>query len=317
MDEFSLISTFFNKTELNAAGGLVDVGIGDDGAVISTPAHSQLVQSIDTLVADTHFPAMADAGLVAFRSLAVSVSDLAAMGANPHSFFLALTLPHPNETWLKSFGDGLARAARQFHITLAGGDTTRGPLSVTLHVQGFLEHGRALLRSGASPGDLVYVSGTLGDASAALPYVLASKPVHSAAEQFLLDRFWQPCARIALGQWLRCHGATAAIDVSDGLVADLGHLAKASRCGVHLARESLPLSGPLKTIHGDRAAQYAMTGGDDYELCFTWPPAKPLPNTIPCTVHCIGRLSDKADSFVVDGKPIDSTGVSGYRHFGN
>ncbi|MTI14484.1 thiamine-phosphate kinase [Sansalvadorimonas verongulae] len=312
MDEFALIRSIFQRPGLTTVGGHLDKGIGDDCALISPPAGEQLVQSIDTLVADVHFPAGGDPFLIGYRSLAVSVSDLAAMGATPHSFFLALSLPEVNSEWLNGFSRGLATMAQECGISLAGGDTTRGPLTISVHVQGFIPKGRALMRSGAKPGDIIYVSGLLGDACGALPYILNQKPVTTEAEQYLVDRYWQPTPRVELGQWLVGQGATAALDISDGLVGDLGHILKASGCGAELKSCNIPMSDALQKVCKDKALEAALAGGDDYELCFTLPACCPLPQTAPVPVTAVGVITPSASALLLDGIALS---VKGYTHF--
>lgn len=328
MDEFALIQTIFQQPQLthvgNGGSSPVSLGIGDDCALFTLPADRALVQSIDTLVADVHFPASGDPKLIGYRALAVAVSDLAAMGALPHSFLLAISLPKSNVVWLEHFATGLATMAQQAGIALIGGDTTRGPLTITVHVQGTVALGshsdfhrkpQTLLRSGAKPGDQVYVSGFPGEASAALSYVLGEKSVTTGSEQHLLDRYWLPTPRLALGQWLAANGATAALDISDGLSGDLQHLLRASDCGVELFSDNLPISKALAETCSDKALQHVLHGGDDYELCFTWPADKPaLATLLPpelAPVHRIGSITAER-SFLLDGVPYQA---SGYNHF--
>ncbi|CAM3708628.1 thiamine-phosphate kinase [Parendozoicomonas haliclonae] len=317
MDEFSLIRNIFQQPQLTEAGSVPDQGIGDDCSLISLPADQQLVQSIDTLVADVHFTANGDPYLIGYRALAVSVSDLAAMGAKPHSFSLALSLPENNPEWLQRFADGLAAMANAAGISLIGGDTTRGPLTISVHVQGIVPKGKALLRSGARPGDLIYVSGTPGEANAALPYILGEKAVTSDAEQHLVDRYWQPTPRIALGQWLLENGATSALDVSDGLSGDLSHILRASNCGAELFSEKLPVSDALAEVCGDEAIDKVLNGGDDYELCFIWPAGKPMTAQMseqcPTPVTCIGHITKKKGLWL-DGQSLEP---GSYNHFSN
>ncbi|MCL6270477.1 thiamine-phosphate kinase [Sansalvadorimonas sp. 2012CJ34-2] len=315
MDEFSLIRTIFQRPELTTAGGQLDMGIGDDCALVPLSSEHQLVQSIDTLVADVHFPAGGDPFLIGYRSLAVSVSDLAAMGATPHSFFLALTLPEADTKWLEQFSNGLAAMAKEAGISLAGGDTTCGPLTISVHVQGFVPKGRALMRSGGKPGDLIYVSGHTGEACAALPYILNQRAVTTKAEQKLVDRYWQPTPRIKLGQWLLEHGATAAIDISDGLAGDLGHILKASGCGAELNSSRVPISPELKETCGEWALDKALCGGDDYELCFCWPAGKAIPSDIPVTARNLGFMTDRSEQFLIDGQDVSNFCAGSYRHF--
>ena len=271
VSEFQLIQQYFKAGAAAALAGPnspVRCGIGDDCAVLALPAGDELLVSVDTLVELVHFPKAYPADLLARRALAVCVSDLAACGATPLGFTLALTLPKIDEPWLAGFAAALATAAQEYGIALVGGDTTRGPLCLSLQVMGSAPAGTAILRSGARPGDIVYVSGQLGDARAALNYLDKPEIKLSAAEQALLARYHQPTPRLALGQKLRGL-ATAALDISDGLAADLGHILSASGVAAVLKTECLPMSAALTTTCPARAVEFALSGGDDYELCFT------------------------------------------------
>ncbi|WP_339673043.1 thiamine-phosphate kinase [Dasania marina] len=268
LTEFSLIERYFASIT-QPASPYVDLAIGDDCCLLSIPDTMQLAQSIDTLNANIHFPAEANADLIAQRALAVSVSDLAAMGASPVAFSLAISMPELSEPWLAAFSRGLQQAARHYGIALIGGDTTKGPLSLTLHVQGVVAKGRALQRHGASVGDSIFVTGSLGDAAAALAFMQGQLPVAKNAQQFFKQRYYQPSARVAVGQSLH-DIATAAIDVSDGFIADLGHIAKRSAVGAVVDVSLLPVSAELQAnASAEQALSYALSGGDDYELCFT------------------------------------------------
>ena len=266
MDEFQLIERYFRRPAPPGAG--VRLGVGDDGAIVRLPPGRDLVVVVDTLVAGVHFPddmAPADVG---YRSLAVNLSDIAAMGAEAAWFTLALTLPGPDAHWLEGFAAGLWQLAERHGVALIGGDTTRGPLTVSVEVLGHLPAGTGLLRSGARPGDRVFVSGTPGEAAAGLGLPSPG----SAAERRLRERFLRPEPRLALGRALAGLANAAAIDISDGLLADLGHIGAASGAGAVIEAERLPLSPALVEVAGRaRAAELALTGGDDYELCFTLP----------------------------------------------
>ena len=268
MGEFELIRHYFAAAPCAQAAEGVALGIGDDCALLQLPPGRQLALSTDTLVAGVHFPAAGDPFLLGQRALAVSVSDLAAMGAEPLGFTLALTLPAADPAWLQDFARGLSQMATQCAIALVGGDTTRGPLSLTLSVFGSVPTGQALTRSGARPGDLLCVGGSLGDGAGALPLVLGEQQVAGEAADYLLQRYWAPQPQLALGQWLRGR-ATAALDISDGLLADCGHIASASGVALHIERERLPLSPALRALAGERAQDCALAGGDDYRLAFT------------------------------------------------
>ncbi|PJE79463.1 Thiamine-monophosphate kinase [invertebrate metagenome] len=271
MGEFELIARYFNR---NVPDDTL-IGIGDDCALFTIPDGMQLAQSMDTLVEGIHFPENIDPQLLGYRSLAVSISDLAAMGAKPHSFTLGLTLPDSNEQWLRGFSDGLFSLADSLSIPLIGGDTTRGPLTITIQVQGTVPQDTALRRNGAKAGDQIYVSGYLGDAAGALPYVLSreeQKAENNAHIQALLQRYYKPTPRLALGRWLRENGATAALDISDGLLGDLNHILSASHKGAELNLQTIPCSPNLTALYTTtQAKDLALQGGDDYELCFTWP----------------------------------------------
>ena len=206
--EFTLIKQYFTREELSPTSSDI-TGIGDDCALIEIPEGMQLAQSLDTLVEGVHFPSDCDPELLGYRALAVNLSDLAAMGAKPHSFILGLTLPTSDEFWLSGFSDGLSLLARKTGIALIGGDTTRGPLTLSIQVQGLIPKGKALKRNGAQPGDKIYVSGHLGDAAGALDFVLKNHlPATTTNNNIrqLLNRYYKPSPRIALGQWLVANG---------------------------------------------------------------------------------------------------------------
>lgn len=270
-DEFSLIERFF-RYGIGSGDG-VRIGVGDDGALLSVDPGEALVATVDTLVADVHFPAAGAAADIAQRALRVNLSDLAAMAAVPRWFLLALTLPAADEHWLAAFAAGLAEAATAYGCTLVGGDTTRGPLAVTITALGTVPAGQALRRGGAAAGDWVLVTGSLGGAAAALAE-MRERGGCRACSADLDARYWRPEPRLAEARALRGL-ASAAIDVSDGLLADLGHIARASGLGAELALEALPLDAAAVARFGvERARQWALGGGDDYELCFTVAPQR-------------------------------------------
>jgi thiamine-monophosphate kinase len=307
VDEFALIQEYF-VTDGDLPG--VTVGIGDDGAVLQPDAGREQVVVVDTLVAGTHFPLETDPFDIAYRAVAVNLSDVAAMGATPRWMTLALTIPQANAHWLERFAEGLRAAASPFGVSLVGGDTTSGASAVvTVQIMAEVAPGQAILRSGAMPGDGIFVSGTVGDAAAGLELIAAGKP-----EAFLASRFLQPQARVELGQALSGL-ATAAIDISDGLYADLGKLLAASNAGAVIELADLPLSAALqKRFDGEAQRRFALSGGDDYELCFTLPAECAMPaNATPIT-----RIGE-----VVAGTGIEchlqgalvAFDDSGYRHF--
>ncbi len=273
LDEFSLIDRYFR--DLGASRSDVRLGVGDDAALLECAADRQLVAAADTLVEGVHFPPGSPPASIGHRALAVNLSDMAAMGAEPAWALLALTVPNAEERWLEEFSRGFATLARQFSVALVGGDTTRGPLCVTVQILGSVERGTALTRSGGAAGDALFVSGTPGDAVAGLHLEQSRLELQDArTERELRDRFLFPTPRVALGRRLRAH-ASACIDVSDGLLADAGKLAHASRCGAVLDYDQLPLSDALvRAVGSERAHTLALTGGDDYELLFAVPQAR-------------------------------------------
>ncbi|MDH1656194.1 thiamine-phosphate kinase [Pseudomonas mosselii] len=314
MGEFELIRHYFAAAPCAQGGEGVALGIGDDCALLDLPAGEQLAISTDTLVAGVHFPAVCDPLLLGQRSLAVAASDLAAMGATPIGFTLALTLPEFGPDWLAAFADGLGRMAHRCRMTLIGGDTTRGPLSITVTVFGRVPAGQALRRSGAQPGDLLCVGGFLGNAAGALPLVLGEREAAAEVAGPLLEHYWSPLPQLQLGERLRGL-ATAALDISDGLLADCGHIAKASGVALEVNLAQVPVSAPLQAFLGHEAAvQAAFTGGDDYVLAFTLPEI--ALNSLAREVHVIGRVLQGQGVTLLDPQGQDITPVQrGYQHF--
>jgi thiamine-monophosphate kinase len=313
LDEFEIIARYFTARQ----GDDLLLGIGDDAAVIDV--HEPIVVAVDTLVGGIHFPPDLGAHAIGHRALAVNLSDLAAMGSNPRWATLALTLPEADEDWLQGFAAGFFDLAERHAVGLVGGDTTRGPLTITVQVIGTTTNGRYLTRGGGAVGDDVYVTGTLGDSAAALP-LLARQSSPTAGEAELMERFRYPAPRVAAGVALASI-ATAAIDISDGLVADLGHVCRQSGCGASIDIEHLPLSAALRSVCSvERAEEFALGGGDDYELCFTAHPehaAEVAAALARSSVRLtrIGRLV--AGSGVVccrGGQPVP-VAVPGYTHF--
>jgi len=293
----------------------VALGIGDDCALLDLPPGEQLAVSTDTLVAGVHFPTVCDPCLLGQRSLAVAASDLAAMGAHAIGFTLALTLPDVGPDWLAAFADGLSRMAERCRMSLIGGDTTRGPLSITVTVFGRVPAGQALRRSGARPGDLLCVGGVLGKAAGALPLVLGEREAPAEQAEPLLAHYWSPLPQLDLG--LRLRGlATSALDISDGLLADCGHIAKASRVALEVNQAQVPVSPALEAFLGREAAvRAALTGGDDYVLVFTLPP-EALSALAGAGVHVIGRVCEGQGVILRDPQGQDITPVQrGYQHF--
>ena len=270
MSEFALIRTHF--AALGSARGDVILGVGDDCALLAVPPGQQLAVSIDTLAAGVHFLPDCDPEAIGHKCLAVGLSDLAAMGAEPAWATLALTLPaalpRVSPDWLAAFARGFGDLAQAHAVALVGGDTTRGPLSITVQVHGLIPVGAEIRRTGARPGDLIYVSGTLGDAGLALRGLLAGQ----VPAPGLRARLERPTPRIALGLALRGL-ASAMIDCSDGLAADLGHILIASGVGAELDLAALPLAGAVAAVvEGAGDWGLPLASGDDYELCFCLPP---------------------------------------------
>lgn len=277
-DEFGLISRFFGNVgmfdESLFDSPVISLGIGDDCAILRPPPEHEICLSIDTLVCGVHFPETITPYHLGYRCLAVSLSDLAAMGAKPVAFTLALTLPASDSEWLSEFSRGLSHLASQYQIRLIGGDTTKGPLTISIQVHGLVPIGQAIKRSGAQAGDLICVSGSLGAAGAALDVLHLESEINSASAgiRHLLERYFIPQPRVALGVLLRGH-ATAAIDISDGLLADFNHIAMSSGVGGLFYEEQIPCSALLVSEVGSKSLSLALTAGDDYELCFCLPEA--------------------------------------------
>ena len=258
MAEFSIIDTYFNRKNANS----VDLGVGDDSALLTPPPQQQLVICADTSVAGRHFPLDTHPHAIGWKSVAVNLSDIAAMGAKPHSILLALSLPQIDHHWLKDFSQGLYDCCDQFGVSLIGGDTTQSPhLTITVTALGWIKTGQAVTRAGAQVGDLICVSGTVGDAAFALQHM--GHP--------LQKRLDYPTPRCQLGQQLKGL-ASSMIDVSDGLAQDLGHILKASGVGAVLQLDQLPVSSDIAKLEQEKKWQLALAGGDDYELCFTISP---------------------------------------------
>jgi thiamine-monophosphate kinase len=258
--EFSLINRFFSAL---GDGEAVDLSVGDDCAILCLEAGERVAASVDTQVAGVHFPERTLPADIAYRAVSAAASDLAAMGARPLGMTVSLTIPEADEQWLLAFARGLEDAVRAYALPLVGGDTTRGPLALSVQVLGGLPRDRAMLRGGARAGDAVYVTGTLGDAAGALAILQGRWQAEPAHAEFLLERFNRPQARLDLGRELLGR-ATAAIDLSDGLLIDAGHLAEASAVRVCIEPDLLPIS-PALSSRGCRETilRWALSGGDD------------------------------------------------------
>jgi len=318
--EFELIRRYFADTA--QARGDVALGIGDDCALLVPPCDgAQLAVSIDTLVEGTHFLPGTRSDYLAQRLLGAAVSDLAAMAARPAWFTLALTLPDANPAWLEPFSRALAERAGELDIALVGGDTTRGPLTLTVQVHGWVEPERALKRSGARDGDLILVSGTLGDSRGGLQTLLDQEP-DRPSNAWLRRRFYRPEPRVELARVLApsLHGG---IDISDGLLADLGHIADCSVLGARIELERLPLSDQLIAYAGlEQAQRWALGGGEDFELCLTAAPERlascmDAAQALGIRLTCIGSMRQgRGVELLSQGEPC-SADHAGYDHFGD
>jgi thiamine-monophosphate kinase len=318
LSEFELIERYFSALGKKRSDVLLPVG--DDAALLACPPGQDLVAAIDTLVEGVHFPPGSPPASIGHRVLAVNLSDLAAMGARPAWALLALTLPKADERWLTELAAGLGALARAHDVALVGGDTTSGPLCLTIQILGFAPAGRAMRRSGGSAGDVLFVTGTPGDAAAGLAVEQGRLASPDDATAYLRHRFLFPAPRVAFGERVRSH-ASACIDVSDGLLGDASKLAQASRCGVEIAFQEVPVSAQLVAAVGEqRARELALTGGDDYELCFTVPAVRVehLYRELPPEqwgYRRIGTLREEAGAHVTrQGQPIELK-HAGYDHF--
>jgi thiamine-monophosphate kinase len=273
LGEFDLIRRYFSR--LGADRSDVVLGVGDDAALLRMPADAELAAAVDTLVAGRHFPADSDARSIGHRALAVNLSDLAAMGATPAWATLALTLPAADPDWLERFCGGFGQLANAHGVALVGGDTTAGPLTISVQLMGHVARGTALRRSGARAGDLLAVTGTLGDAGAGLALAMGSQRTgDGAVDRELRQRFEYPAPRVEFGAAARAI-ATAAMDLSDGLAGDLPKLASASGLAAHVEVDRLPLSRALQAFASPQQARdWALGAGDDYELLLAVPPPR-------------------------------------------
>lgn len=306
MNEFDIIKQFFTSQRYTHPN--VVLGTGDDAAIIDVPSDQQLIITTDTLISGVHFPEYTPAADIGHKSLAVNLSDLAAMGATPAWVTLALTLPDTDETWLGHFSQGFLELAAHYKIQLVGGDLTKGSLSITVQAMGLVPKNQAIRRSGAKSGDLIYVTGTLGDAAMEFNFLRNKTPIKS------LDRLNRPEPRVEIGEQLR-GVASAAIDVSDGLAADLGHILENSHAGARVDIEKIPLSSVMREkVSEEEALAFALNGGDDYELCFTVPKIKQ--NYVPKNCTCIGEIIEASglDLRFANGTKYNHE-IKGYQHF--
>lgn len=316
VNEFDLIRSYFKELAPTAPGVLA--GIGDDCALLQAAGGEALAVTTDTLISGRHFPERTAAFDIGWKALAVNLSDLAAAGAEPRWFTLALTLPAVDAEWLKGFAEGLGTLARQQRIALVGGDTTRGSLSITITAMGVVPAAQALNRRGARAGDVVCVTGTLGDAAAGLRILKSTHSDTGTDARYLIDRLNRPQPRVAAGIALRGI-AHAAIDLSDGLAGDLRHVLDASGVGADIWLERLPTSPALMRAAADRERWSLQTaGGDDYELCVCLPPGAVAPARTALDVPLteIGRIDGRGGLRLLDvsGGCVEGL-TAGYLHF--
>ncbi len=316
MGEFDVIQQYFNCQTKNHYTSLA---IGDDCAVIELAPNQQLAVTTDTLTLGTHFNPDIAAYDLAYKSVAVNLSDLAAMGANPKWLSLALTLPKIDHQWLTDFSKGLFDILDEYNVELIGGDTTKGSLSITITAQGTLEKGTGLYRHKAQVDDLIFVSGTLGDSKAGLALLFNQTKNDTEQQKYLLKRHLNPTPRIELGLLLNQYSCCA-IDISDGLLADLNHILERSECGAELNLQNLPFSSSLISEYPRLAETFALTGGEDYELCFTISP-KNLENFKQAVTHldikcsCIGKITQSGLILLRDGEEVNLPTQAGFDHF--
>jgi thiamine-monophosphate kinase len=323
--EFNLIEKYLANRQNQRKD--VDLALGDDCALVQPPENARIAISTDTLVAGTHFLPDAKPEWVAHKALASNLSDLAAMGATPAWVSMALTMPEPDESWLEPFCDSFFALADYYSVQLIGGDTTKGPLSITLTVQGFVPRDRALCRDGAKVGDWIYVTGNLGESKAGLDIILDQSNRDKPFADKLEQRHYMSTPRILAGQSL-LNLASACVDISDGLLADLSHILHRSDVGAVLNIDALPVSEALTAFCGshEQALKYALTSGEEYELCFTVPEAykNMLEGALAHTgtqITCIGQIrSGNTLELLEDGEKISDDQqlrwlAEGYEHF--
>lgn len=335
-DEFSLIAKYFQRspgagndtgsavsaTSQNRSRRDVAVGIGDDAAIVIPPADCGIAVTTDTMVSGVHFDEKVPAAAIGHKLVAVNLSDLAAMGAEPAWLSLSCSLPEIDEVWLAEFSRGFFAAADYYRCALIGGDVTKGPLSLTLTAQGIVPAHRYLQRSGAQPGDRIYVSGTLGDAALALAAQQGRVDIPDNLRAELEKRLFYPTPRVGLGQLLR-NQATAAIDLSDGLLGDLKHILVASKVGARIQLDALPHSKAFAgSIAGPEGWKYQIAGGDDYELCFTIPESRcggleTLALQAGVKVTCIGIIDGHRELRFYEKNQQRVIDLHSYSHFAN
>ncbi len=318
MKEFQLIKHFFTEQTVKRKDVLL--GIGDDCAVIANTEKQNIVVTTDTLVAGVHFPLNTSARAIGHKAVAVNLSDIAAMGAKPSWLSLAITLPEVDSDWLDEFSAGVFDLCEYYNVELIGGDTTQGPLTITITAQGLTPENKYLSRSGAKAGDWLYVTGEIGDAALALQHINEKVSLDSACIEPIRNKLDYPKPRVLVGEALREY-ASAAIDISDGLIADLGHICQASNVGANIVLDAIPLSTIMRdTLQLEDAINLALTGGDDYELLFTVSEDNKVGMETSLShagtpVTCIGQINaTQTISTTLNNKPVPITSA-GFEHF--
>jgi thiamine-monophosphate kinase len=322
--EFSLIDHFFKQKTSTRKD--VIIGIGDDAAITHIPDGQALVTTTDTLLSGVHFLPDADPFTIAQKAIAVNLSDLAAMGAEPAWISLSLSLPEVDQSWLEAFSEGLRQHLEYYSIQLIGGDTVQGPLAITITAQGFVPKGQAITRGGANPGDLIYVTGSIGDAGLGLAIAkgeadkVIREPLLPAHGEFLLKRLNSPTPRLLVGTLLR-RMASSCIDLSDGLISDLGHILAASECGAVVDVDHLPLSTAMtESVDRPTAINYALSAGDDYELLFTINEEQKgkletALSSVNAMAMCVGHINRSGKLELKQNDQPFATQTLGYQHF--
>jgi len=325
LSEFDIIKNYFSN--IGPQRDDVPFGVGDDCAVLSPGKDVNIVVTVDNLVKDVHFDDLTPVDSIAYKAVMVSVSDIAAMGAKPAWLSLALTLPDADQHWLQQFTQGLREACDVTGVRLVGGNISRGPLNISTHLTGLLQNQKALYRSGASVGDNIYVSGHLGEAALGLmihQQKIARKSFNPKDMQYLLSRLYKPTARISTGLALQSI-ASACIDISDGLMSDLGHLLTSSKCGASVELTQLPVHECFESLF-EHVGQWQspLCGGEDYELCFTAANSyaekiQQISQDLDVKLTQIGRIEKQAGLKIMhkgEIMPLKSdSSLTGYTHF--
>jgi thiamine-monophosphate kinase len=318
MKEFELIKKYFTEQAVKRKDVLL--GIGDDCALVVPTERQNMAVTTDTLVAGVHFPLNTPARAIGHKAIAVNLSDLAAMGAEPAWLSIAITLPEINEQWVSDFCSGVFELCEYYNVQLIGGDTTQGPLSITVTAQGLIPPNKQIERNGAKVGDWLYVTGEIGDAALALQHFYGKVGLSPQAHSVVYERLNYPKPRVLAGQALREY-ASSAIDLSDGLLSDLEHICKASNVGVNIVLENLPISNALyDTLGQEKAIEVALTGGDDYELLFTVSEDNKVGMetalaNIGIKVTCIGQLNTTSKITTTLNSNPTEINARGFEHF--